>query len=102
MCVSELIVLEQWKGKLNSRKFYRHKIPSFYFRYAPFLLHSRNNKIIYVKFAGQQWIDLIFVLNSATTIVLNHGQNDEKYSCAKSCGFSDKRKDKSVIVNGDT
>jgi hypothetical protein len=25
MRISELTVSEQWKGKLNSRKFYRHK-----------------------------------------------------------------------------
>jgi hypothetical protein len=25
MCISELTVSEQWKGKLNSRKFYRRK-----------------------------------------------------------------------------
>ena len=26
MHISEMTVSEQWKGKLNSRKFYRHKI----------------------------------------------------------------------------
>ena len=26
MCISELTVSEQWKGKLNGRKFYRRKI----------------------------------------------------------------------------
>lgn len=27
---------------------------------------------------SEQWINLIFFLNFAVTIVLNHGQNDEK------------------------
>ena len=51
----------------------------FYFCYALFLLHSGNKKrLLASTFWRKQWIDLIFFLNIALTIVLNHGQNDEK------------------------
>ena len=77
MHISEMTVSEQWKGKLNSRKFYRHK-NYLLFLLCPILLHKRSKKTNYFNFSVKQWINLIFFLNFAVTIVLNHGQNDEK------------------------
>ncbi|RHR49031.1 hypothetical protein DWW90_19880 [Parabacteroides sp. AF17-28] len=37
-----------------------------------------NRNTSYLKFSGKWWIDLIFFLNFVITIVLNHGQNDER------------------------
>ena len=65
MHISEMTVSEQWKI-------------TFYFCYALFLLHKRSKKTNYFNFSVKQWINLIFFLNFAVTIVLNHGQNDEK------------------------
>jgi hypothetical protein len=77
MRISEMAVSEQRKGKLNSRKFYRHKIclPISVMHYFYFIVEIKKTACL--NFSSKQWIDLIFFLNFAITIVLNHGQNDE-------------------------
>jgi len=78
MRISELMVSEQWKGKLNSRKFYRHKIPHSISVMHYFCCIIEIKEIIIPIFQPNNRLISIFFLNFATTIVLNHGQNDEK------------------------
>jgi hypothetical protein len=78
MCVSELAISEQWKGKLNSRKFYRHKNFHSISVMHYFCCIVEIKRLIIPIFQPNNRLISIFFLTFVLTIVLNHGQNDEK------------------------